>query len=1589
MAIQLSLQTFVLGPKYPNSERVAVVQLSAHWMDGAAFPNSDSDIHEALLQPWRWKDLSWTAYARNGPSDGWREAREFEPRLIAADTSAVEGTANALITKLQELFDLCRSGSKGDRHQFSLHSREMDPIAGAGRALDRSDAEESPDGLNHQFWPEILADAQRWPGLLPYELNLCFAVGLGYDLQPNQELLLLPRFSVTVATPLPPVTTNSQPQTTVAAEPDGLPDPGGKGRFVLKPDSLPEPVPTVRYRAAGSSKPSASDDRAVLDLTTLWLRSPEDLRPVSGRDWVPELPRAVSDVLDRLSLILGSLAGLAVDPKVDLDALFAGDGNVGSQRETRRTLAALTLAAWQAHYSRPWLIGPDGDNFVARLLHDLAASAQGGDSDPHAKSLRELAKSAPVLADTLMERGNPALADLLSELNDAIKRANRARSADSTDGQDLGVLLQLPDSNDTKDRLSAREFVLELGRSYGYLVSSEGVKELIRERWAIAIKDELEKGEELAGAFNTGLDRYWGATQDRVQRLRHGWATQAEATLNGTPLQTVVDEIRGHEGSDAEAFVHAMTTVGGRLVDFARLTDDLRRDLEKKRDQILVDRCGAFLLEGAAVRGERQEGMDDTVATLADFPPRFGDPWPLERAHAVVQPVDRIGTDTSDGDQDLTTQISGVGVLIAQWKRSDGSFQYGKSLATAKLQFADGPHGLDVLAGKPLSFSQSVRQVAMSYEGESWFEESVLDGQPESTLIDLRWLRHSAVKLPDLKFGQFYRTWRFLLGPGNALPTELVWQPAGQAASHPAVPKSSLLTDGRIDDLQALPGYAAVDFDYLRRVQVSAPNLRPTGNSSPFVTDVADVHPLAKEVVPEPADGDLIGKTLVEAPVVLLVEDHDRSDWNPSGLRVAMFQIEPPQVERDVWVRQLRGVLARTTGAAKETVGGALRQGLAAWFRALDSGSQRAPSFDDPALDGYRLAARCEYGLNHRKGQISEMIVPAEDVRLASEDPPQMWRRLTLELRCSSTQEAFWEKVKDDDGFLQGLRFVGAMPGEVWAVSVQALVKKDRFAVLSLPETGKPLSEGVEFAPFLPAAGWIGQIVKHDRQEFVAFSPSTIFLETASNKLPTADDLMKTLEAVFDGRQLRIDLKLPGNGPAFANIQRFTLKRQRWTWSGRHSDVGSVDTLVPTGSAGPSFEPKPDPAIAFEHGAFLGRDRANHEQRTVVAAANTNSVCLLAEDLDSERQAQYFRFSVEGRSRYAGLMKDPARARCDGFDAATPWKRIVLRARPLGPPPAPKVSRVLPLMGGVANAGNRLNRLAVLVQLEEGYASTIGFPERLVAEVRLARHFDRFDGTAAENYGEFGFDPILPGPAERERPRELTLDVLGPIGHSFEPDAGSSAYWRRASWIIQATADQIGADQLAWTMARIRLARELPKGWCWPEHTANLRSEWADLGWVQMPRPSDQIHVSSDDGNTVQTEHAGNLSLSRKGQEIVVVARDARESPLRLCPSPESDATFAVISQRRLDARGLGGTDYPVHTQHLAGGIQELKLPVDGVGDQPLRLRVLTLQLQPDQPPEEFAKHDILHHLFDSVEPPNTDAIGRLLTVSQAIEERE
>lgn len=343
------------------------------------------------------------------------------------------------------------------------------------------------------------------------------------------------------------------------------------------------------------------------------------------------------------------------------------------------------------------------------------------------------------------------------------------------------------------------------------------------------------------------------------------------------------------------------------------------------------------------------------------------------------------------------------------------------------------------------------------------------------------------------------------------------------------------------------------------------------------------------------------------------------------------------------------------------------------------------------------------------------------------------------------------------------------------------------------------------------------------------------------------------------------------------HAKRTTLTRQMWNWTGRsyYSKTDIRDQFKGIAASGnlPFTVWQPDSlavndswkTIAENDGQLFG-DRADSdsivsvgqldpfarvELKTTGAGTEIGPTHKINFELD--RRAQYWRFAARIESRYVGLLKPSLRhlARI-----TSPWRRLLIKARPNDRLPRLSVKFILPLTQAIEDQGDAapVPTTSLLVLLDEPWGQHAGLAEKLDVDIPNWKGSISTDANPEDREHQIrpqtGYDPVTrtenvpttaSGTGKENDPKVFSL-VDGnpfeaprwPIGLTFDQNVIRP---RPTTSCFELRLKKGFTGDLTDLMAQVRFRRSLLSHLVDIDEAAAeaLYSEWTLPDWVSFP----------------------------------------------------------------------------------------------------------------------------------------------------------
>lgn len=372
--------------------------------------------------------------------------------------------------------------------------------------------------------------------------------------------------------------------------------------------------------------------------------------------------------------------------------------------------------------------------------------------------------------------------------------------------------------------------------------------------------------------------------------------------------------------------------------------------------------------------------------------------------------------------------------------------------------------------------------------------------------------------------------------------------------------------------------------------------------------------------------------------------------------------------------------------------------------------------------------------------------------------------------------------------------------------------------------------------------------------DHVAFRPTVVLLEGAIAVLPDPKDLYDAFKLVEQNDEIAVRFEAGANVPNLVFVDRFAIERDRWMWRNLpilsaplpNNNPAERRRLAASGPPKTVFDPMtrdtdPGGLIAdwerlagldrgfVDRGELAGRwPRVAPSDATREEGGPGIDVLLAMDNRDAVTAADYLRFGLRVRSRYAGVLEVKQRRASNGSIR----RRIVMPFRGLKIKP-PKILAIVPFTASVESdpMENRPGVSPFMVLLDESFFREYGIGERL--EFRLV--LENLDigedlkeklpyrtGPLADHWlprqqaGDLRYYRGKRLNADDDEANPIALDMFGPFGYSL--DITPSEALANASAFIAYPPTDLGPH---WAMfARMRRVLDLP--------SAQQRSDWSD-----------------------------------------------------------------------------------------------------------------------------------------------------------------
>ncbi len=387
------------------------------------------------------------------------------------------------------------------------------------------------------------------------------------------------------------------------------------------------------------------------------------------------------------------------------------------------------------------------------------------------------------------------------------------------------------------------------------------------------------------------------------------------------------------------------------------------------------------------------------------------------------------------------------------------------------------------------------------------------------------------------------------------------------------------------------------------------------------------------------------------------------------------------------------------------------------------------------------------------------------------------------------------------------------------------------------------------------------QLVSHRdelkfRQDVLAASPQERNKLKAESRDARQQILLASLAPDFNGQVVTAAL-MKSSPRVFRYAGRIRLLRQVWRWRGRPVPPFPLGSLSESGldqfpaTSAVDVQTAAEletPALPMLWDAIGFGDRSAvdllDESRSIVC--DQPRANLFREDVSGDRRSLYYRFTLHALSRYEPLYAEvrpivmasesPPKANptrpltlTDKNDPRNAWRRLFVPCRREQTLPRPAVRFIVPLTESEEDSAKG-GVPGLLVVLDDSWFAVGGLAETLQSEIVQTNDYweTRFPAGDKEPIvrPEFGPDPAETAAGwtrgamgETQNPsgvpdKSLAMDLVGPIGHTFDTDAdaplyGASSFILRPPLIEGVMRGGNGERGLEWYFAKVRLRRML------------------------------------------------------------------------------------------------------------------------------------------------------------------------------------
>lgn len=308
-----------------------------------------------------------------------------------------------------------------------------------------------------------------------------------------------------------------------------------------------------------------------------------------------------------------------------------------------------------------------------------------------------------------------------------------------------------------------------------------------------------------------------------------------------------------------------------------------------------------------------------------------------------------------------------------------------------------------------------------------------------------------------------------------------------------------------------------------------------------------------------------------------------------------------------------------------------------------------------------------------------------------------------------------------------------------------------------------------------------------------AFEGSEVYVETASGALPAPE---AQLLAVHEDQQGNVVLTydFAGADDLHLNVQHVYVGSERWIWRNlpippEPGHGGAADRQRRLASGPPldlmdlQLRDRSEPVRHFDRLSAIDDGFIGRKDQVLEYPRKASAPVILAVDArDEHAHADYLRYRLAFRSRYAPVLKQPLSGWSDPRRIACGFRGNTARIKP------PRVLTVIPLTQAMPAPGapqQEQDAPPFLILLDELWFREHGIGERLVA--RVARVKPEIPETPAQAPTELRYGPLpdhrLDAPAPDALAGREQLDVFGPFGMSHE-SGGSQALANATAFVV-------------------------------------------------------------------------------------------------------------------------------------------------------------------------------------------------------------